>query len=115
MANKHLERDLRLLVRFVGLYCRHRHAEAERKRLALKGFERLLPEKIQLCHDCSRLLGHALIKRSHCPMDPKPQCKHCPRHCYQPVYRAQMREVMKYSGRRLVLSGRLDYLLHLFF
>jgi len=40
-------------------------------------------------------------------------CKHCPEHCYAPRYRAQIREVMRYSGPRLVLRGRLDYLWHL--
>jgi len=115
MASNHLERDLKLLVRFVELYCRDHHGETERKPLILKGFESVLPDSLQLCGECSRLLGHALVKRSHCPMDPKPMCKHCPKHCYQPTYRKQIQEVMKYSGRKLVLSGRVDYLLHLFF
>jgi hypothetical protein len=48
-------------------------------------------------------------------MDPKPMCKHCPSHCYRPSYRARIREVMKFSGRKMVLSGRLDFLLHLLF
>ncbi len=71
--------------------------------------------KLTLCADCTRLLAHALVKRSHCPLDPKPACKHCPQHCYHPKYRAAIREVMRYSGRRLVLSGRLDYFIHLLF
>ena len=55
------------------------------------------------------------MKRSRCPLDPKPACKHCPVHCYHPTYRQNIREVMRYSGRRLVLSGRLDMLYHLLF
>lgn len=53
--------------------------------------------------------------RSTYPMNPKPMCKHCPRHCYHPRYRQAMREIMRYSGRGMVLSGRFDYLFHLFF
>jgi hypothetical protein len=34
---------------------------------------------------------------------------------YHPQYWQRIREVMKYSGRKLVLSGRLDYLYHLLF
>ena len=64
----------------------------------------------QLCPACRKLLAHAFVQRSHCPLDPKPACKKCPTHCYAPKYRAQIREVMKYSGRRLGLRGRLDYL-----
>jgi hypothetical protein len=48
-------------------------------------------------------------------MDPKPACKHCPSHCYHPDYRKRIREVMRYSGRNMVLGGRLDYLYHLLF
>jgi hypothetical protein len=48
-------------------------------------------------------------------MDPKPACKHCPQHCYAPRYRDEIREVMRYSGRKLVMSGRVDYLVHLLF
>jgi hypothetical protein len=70
---------------------------------------------LELCPDCAKLAAHAFAKRMQCPLDPKPDCKHCPQHCYADKYRRQIREVMRYSGRRLVLSGRLDYLLHLLF
>ena len=50
-----------------------------------------------------------------CPMSPKPSCKHCPSHCYHPTCRARIREVMKFSGRRLVMTGRLDLLFHVLF
>jgi hypothetical protein len=71
--------------------------------------------ELVLCESCRKLLAHAFVKRSHCPMHPKPACKHCPSHCYHPAYRAQIREVMRFSGRKMVLGGRLDYLFHLLF
>lgn len=77
--------------------------------------ECLTGHAVKLCLDCGKLLAHALVKRSHCPMNPKPACKHCPRHCYHPRYRRMIAEVMRFSGKRLVLSGRVDYLLHLLF
>ncbi len=112
-----LEKDLRVLVRFIRLYCDHRHAEAAKTAFALQGFNgRALGKRpVVLCHPCRKLLAHALVKRARCPLDPKPACKHCPVHCYHPAYRQQIREVMKYSGRHLVLSGRLDMLYHLLF
>ena len=55
---------------------------------------------VNLCPECMKLLTHAFIKRTHCPMNPKPACKHCPSHCYHPTYRAQIREVMRFSGAR---------------
>ncbi|HUU85625.1 MAG TPA: nitrous oxide-stimulated promoter family protein [Phycisphaerae bacterium] len=112
-----LRRDLRTLVRFIGVYCRYKHADAERRPAWVKGFDldTLAKRLPTLCPHCSKLLAHAFVKRSHCPMEPKPACKHCSDHCYHPTYRARIREVMRYSGRRLVLSGRLDLLYHLLF
>lgn len=116
-ADTRLEKDLRVLVCFIRLYCDHRHAEAAKAAFAVQGFNgRVLGKRpFVLCHPCRKLLGHALVKRSRCPLDPKPACKHCPVHCYHPTYRQNIREVMRFSGRRLVLSGRLDLLYHLLF
>jgi hypothetical protein len=110
-------RDLRILASFIRIYCKHQHADAVKAPADLKthDVEEICGEKLWLCPDCQKLLAHAFYKRSHCPMDPKPQCKDCPSHCYNPLYRQQIREVMMFSGRKLLLSGRFDYLLHLFF
>ena len=116
-ADTKLEKDLRVLVRFIRLYCDHRHGAAAKEPFSLRGLDgRSLGRRpVVLCHPCRKLLAHALVKRSRCPLDPKPACKHCPVHCYHPTYRQNIREVMRYSGRRLVLSGRLDMLYHLLF
>jgi len=77
--------------------------------------EALTGRPVALCDECTRLILHAFVKRTHCPLSPKPACRHCPDHCYHPTYRRAIQEVMRYSGRKLVLSGRLDYLFHLLF
>jgi hypothetical protein len=110
-----LRKDLRLLARFILLYCKAHHEH--RNPVSFKGYDvdALAGKPIHLCHDCMKLLRHAFVKRTHCPRDPKPQCKHCPTHCYSPFYRQQIREVMRFSGKRLLFRGRIDYLFHLFF
>jgi predicted amidophosphoribosyltransferase len=112
-----LLRDLKTLALFIDLYCRHKHADAERTPVDSRTHDVTLiaGRTIVLCPECTKLLAHAFVKRTHCPMDPKPMCKHCPNHCYHPTYRQQIREVMKFSGRKMVLGGRLDYLFHLLF
>ncbi|HRX86457.1 MAG TPA: nitrous oxide-stimulated promoter family protein [Phycisphaerae bacterium] len=114
---RQLRRDLRLLVTFVSIRCRHCHPHAEKHAVSLKthDVDALARRPVCLCGDCRKLLAHALVKRTHCPYDPKPMCKKCPTHCYAPQHREAMREVMRYSGRKLVMSGRIDYLLHLLF
>jgi hypothetical protein len=110
-----LDSDLRLLARFVQVYCDGHHADAAREPVTLQiaGTQEAIASDVALCEGCRRLLTHAAVKRSHCPMNPKPMCKHCPSHCYAPTYRAQIRRVMKYAGIKLLMRGRVDYLLHL--
>ncbi len=112
-----LERDLRTLVRFIEIYCKGKHPQDLRKPVNLKTHDvvTLAGHEVSLCPECQKLVTHALVKRSTCPMDPKPACKHCPNHCYHPTYRQKIREVMKYSGKRMLLTARLDYLIHYFF
>lgn len=117
LPDRAVERDIRTLVRFIELYCRHKHAGEQRQPVQTRvcDLAELTGGDVKLCPECTKLLMHASVKRSHCPMDPKPSCKHCPNHCYHPTYRQQIRTVMAYSGRRMVLTGRLDYLIHLLF
>ncbi len=116
-THRHLEKDLRTLARFIAVYCDGHHAELPRHPVDTKicDLQAIAKQDVVLCEDCRKLLLHALVKRSNCPMDPKPACKHCPNHCYHPHYREQIRTVMAYSGRKLVMSGRLDYLVRLLF
>lgn len=93
------EKDIRVLSTFIGTYCRGKHHS----------------RKGELCQECSGLLDYAKMRRAKCPLDPKPDCKKCPIHCYGKAQRAKIREVMAYSGRRLLLRGRLDLLWHYFF
>jgi len=114
-GQRKLRRDLKVLAKFIALCCRHRHRDVEKPAVELKTHDvrAIYGRPLVLCEACRKLLAHAFVKRTHCPLEPKPACKKCPTHCYAAKYRQQIREVMKYSGRRLVLSGRLDYLFQL--
>lgn len=111
-----LSQDLRLLGLFIETYCRHHH-HGDKKVVEIKTHDvtAINGRELELCDECRKLLTHAYVKRTHCPLHPKPQCKHCPSHCYHPLYRQQIRTVMRDSGMRLLLSGRVHYLLHLLF
>ena len=109
--------DLKTLARFLDVYCRCRHTSVTRKRADVPGFDvsAIARKEVTLCSDCTRLLTHAFVKRSRCPMNPKPACKNCTRHCYHPTFRNEIRKVMRFSGTRLLLTGRIDYIFHLLF
>jgi hypothetical protein len=110
-----VRRDLRTLAKFITFYCERRHAGVEKQPARLRTIDvtSVCGRAVPLCAPCAKLLAHAFMKRLVCPLAPKPTCRQCPQHCYAPAYRAQIREVMRFTGPRLVLRGRLDYLVHL--
>ena len=108
--------DLKVLAKFIQVYCHAKHEPGSRLPAPLP------PElasgrcgTFDLCPECAGILAHGIMKRRKCPLDPKPTCKGCHIHCYSKEYRARIREIMAFSGRRLIMRGRLDYLWHYFF
>ncbi len=109
---KHQKKDIRLLGKFVEVYCDGKHRDAVRS-------ARSLPEALgarRLCQECAAFLEYAIAKRLKCPLETeKPTCKRCRIHCYDTPRREKVREIMGYAGRRLMMRGRLDYVWHYFF
>jgi hypothetical protein len=108
---RHQKKDIKLLGKFVEVYCEARHRGAVRAAVAL-------PAELEarlLCPECASFLQYAITKRLNCPLEAeKPTCKRCRIHCYDAPRREKVREIMSYVGRRLVMRGRLDYLWHYF-
>ena len=107
--------DIRILMKFVGIFCREKHRE-EKAPFSFKPYDVTQIEKkeIPLCPECTRLLTYGLTMRLKCPHDPKPMCKKCETQCYHGQYKEKIREVMKFSGMYLVKHGRVDLLYHYF-
>lgn len=80
----------------IQIYCRGRHRGGS-----------------QLCPDCQELLDYAMLRLSHCPHgDEKPFCSGCSIHCYHPHRQAQIRQVMRYAGPRMLLHHPVVALRH---
>ena len=102
-------KDAEVLAEFINIYCSDRHESAEKgPSWRAVPWEYISSSAISFCAECRKLLLHAVSKRAICPYDPKPSCKKCETHCYAPGYRDRIREVMRYSGMRLIKRGRLD-------
>ena len=72
----------------IELYCRGRHGTP----------------KGRLCPECQALAEYAAQRVAHCPhMEIKTFCSNCKTHCYQPQMRERIRQVMRYSGPRILL------------
>ncbi len=109
-------KDAGILCEFVSLWCHDHHGGSCRSPWDPSGpLGAVLPaERPILCEECRRVLGYALGRRLLCGYDPKPDCKKCPTPCYRDEHRLRMREIMRYSGWRLILRGRIDVLLRYF-
>lgn len=107
MADPHVRKDTRLLGDFAAIYCRGKHAVAERTQLvsdgASLGVYGARPPCV--CAECADLLVYAEQRRAACPKDPKPFCSYCDTHCYRLEMRERMRDVMRYAGPRSLLTG----------
>jgi len=106
------KKDIKLIGKFVEVYCKGRHGSTERAPFTLPAG---LGER-RFCPECSTFMQYAVTRRLKCPLEAeKPTCKHCRIHCYNKANLEKVKEIMAYSGRKLMLRGRLDYIWHYFF
>lgn len=80
--------DEKMLVsEMIALYCRRQHKTP----------------KGSLCPECRQLHDYALTRIDKCPfMETKTFCSNCRVHCYRPDMREKIREVMRFSGPRMI-------------
>ena len=86
-------------VRFmIDLYCRKQHATSKGGR----------------CKQCEELLNYAQQRIERCPfMETKSFCSVCKVHCYEKGMRERVREVMRFSGPRMLLYHPVMAIRHL--
>jgi hypothetical protein len=109
-------KDLRVLVQFTSVFCKVHHQQQKLSMdSVIPGVSALTASKYPVCAACREFLSYAIERRLRCPLNPRPTCKHCPVHCYKSDYRQKVREIMRFSGKYLMLRGRLDLLWHYFF
>ncbi len=81
------EREKHMVSEMIALYCRKRH----RTRAG------------ELCPECAELAEYARQRSDRCPfMETKTFCSNCRVHCYKPEMREKIREVMRFSGPRMI-------------
>lgn len=96
--------EKKLIPEMIRIYCLGNHKES-RKEEGVKGKE--------LCSKCKELAEYAEFRLEKCPFKKnKGFCSFCKIHCYKPEYRTQMKEVMRYSGSRMLLSHPIFALSH---
>lgn len=71
--------------------------------------------KKTLCTECEEIKQYAYKRISCCPvMGEKTFCSNCKIHCYKPDMREKIKEIMRFSGPRMLFVHPLMALRHVF-
>lgn len=90
-VEKKRRREQYVVEEMILLYCRRHHGTNRRN-------------KDVLCEECQSLADYAKMRSEKCPfMENKTFCANCKVHCYKPEMREKIREVMRFSGPRMIL------------
>ncbi len=93
-----LEREQKTILAMLMIYCRNHHGVAGK----------------QLCPDCRQLREYADQRLQKCPFgEEKGPCSQCEIHCYKPEMRQRIRDVMRYSGPRMLCKHPVLAMAHL--
>ena len=88
---KKRQKEQRVVDEMIRLHCRKHHVKEERQAGGL-------------CPVCQELSDYARMRSQKCPfMKEKTFCANCKVHCYKPEKREQIREVMRFSGPRMLI------------
>ena len=91
------QQEKELVTLMIKLYCKKKHRS-----------------KTSLCPSCRSLYEYAMLRSSNCPfMETKTFCSGCKVHCYKPEMREKIREVMRFSGLRLIFYHPIVAIRHM--
>ncbi|MBN1911054.1 MAG: nitrous oxide-stimulated promoter family protein [Pirellulales bacterium] len=92
-----MTREKKTLLAMIRIYCRAQHGS-----------------RGGLCPDCQALQDYALARLGRCPFGAKkPTCAQCTVHCYKPQMQRQIRDVMRFSGPRMIFRRPILAIRHL--
>lgn len=90
-------REEALLNEMIRLYCRKRHGS-----------------RGELCDECRELAAYAHERIEKCPFtQTKTFCSACPVHCYRRQMREKIKEVMRFSGPRMLIYHPIMAIRHM--
>lgn len=96
MLTKRHIREKNTVVAMIRLYC-HAHHHTENT----------------LCLDCQSLVNYSYTRIAYCLYkEDKPACSQCPVHCYKPDMRDRIKQVMRYSGPKMIFRHPIKAFWH---
>ena len=103
---KRRAREEKTISQMIALHCAGTHDAKLRTETALCGEA--------VCPQCAQLDAYATLRTRRCrKMGTKTSCDACENHCYKPEMREQIRQVMRYSGPRMLKHHPIAAMRHL--
>ncbi len=100
-VEKKRQKEQYVVEEMIRLYCRKNHADGKR-------------QAGQMCPACQELSAYAKERSRKCPfMEEKTFCANCKIHCYKPEMKEKIRQVMRFSGPRMLLYHPILAIWHL--
>lgn len=88
MSNYRFKREEKTLECMIKIYCTHIHKHRN-----------------GICSSCSELLEYSMLRLNKCCFGAKkPVCFKCTLHCYMPDMRDRVKEVMRFSGKKMIFA-----------
>ena len=93
-----IQREKKIIKLMINIYCRKKHKS----------------KKNEFCDECNELLEYAHTRLDFCKFgDNKSTCGKCTIHCYKKDMRAKIKEVMRFSGIRLIIYNPIELVRHM--
>lgn len=90
------KREQVIVSQMIALYCKRKHHHRD-----------------GLCPECQALDTYAKMRSERCPfMESKTFCSNCKVHCYKPEMREKIKQVMRFSGPRMIFYHPLMAIRH---
>lgn len=93
-----IEREKKVIELMIKLYCQKKHGK----------------NRGELCKDCTELLDYAQKRLTYCKFqNDKTTCGRCKIHCYKKDMRMKIKDVMRFSGPRILIYRPIEFIRHL--
>jgi hypothetical protein len=93
-----IEKEKKTIGLMINIYCKKKHNRRN-----------------ELCKECNELLEYAHKRLDLCKFgNEKGFCSKCPIHCYKKHMKIKIKEVMKFSGPRLIIYSPIQFIKHIF-
>ena len=93
-----IEKEKQTIDLMINIYCKKKHNH-----------------KNGLCEECQELLEYAHKRLDFCKfVNEKSFCSKCPIHCYKKDMKVKIKDVMKFSGPRLIIYSPMQFIKHIF-